>query len=458
MKFLMTFIFFCLTLNLFAADTVRINDAANLVVTGSTAPANVSFTLTSDPPSGDATSDTAPARVYLPIQSGVAKPAAPFDQIDYSILKVNAGVTSLYNITSASHFVSFPLLLTVGGTAKYLYMAVRGGASGTSYYVSARSSSTYANVTNSLLYFGITPKDICKSVVVNNISTVCNTTAPTGALDPSSTTSVLFKPMLYFFLTDQVLAVDGASAIDPANANYSGGVYFESQMSNRISDSTAIIVSLDTLRKGDGRLIGTFSANSTADTALFNGVIVYGYNDTTTPIATNDAIGAARAGSIMSNNISTQQSGEFTLSGLTNSRPYKISIAFQDKFLFATTLSTSLAGTPTQIQELLKKQACYILTAGFGEEHYVTNYFRSYRDRVLAKNWLGRKFIKFYYGTAPHYAAIIYKSESLRFVVRAMAYTLYFIFNYGWIVLIFLASCLFLNLRKNKIILQKNRL
>lgn len=436
--------------NLFASDNVRINDPSNLVVTGST---NTSFTLNSDAASGDATAETAPARVYLPIKSGVV---APFNQLDYSVLKLS-GVNSLFDITSTSHFVTFPLLVTVGGTAKYLYLAVRGGASGTSYYVSGRSASTYSSQTGLLVNFSINPKDICKSVIANNISTVCNAT--TGALDPASTTSVLFKPMLYFFLTDQVLAVDGTSVIDPANADFTGGVFFESQMSNRIYDTTALVVSLDALRKGDKRLIGTFSSSATMDSSIFKKVIAYQYTDTSTPIATNLPLGSATAGSILANDISTAQSGEFTLNGLTNSQPYKISLAFEDKFLFATTLSTSQAGTPTEIQELLKKQACYILTAGFGEEHYITNYFRSYRDHVLFHSWLGRKLIKVYYRSAPHYAILLYRSVTLRFLVRCFAYGLYFVFNYGWLVLIFLGSYFFLNiLRKNKILLQNNRL
>ena len=128
---LLGFLFlFSFTSNLFATDTVRINDPANLVVTGAT---NTSFTLGSDSPSGDATSEAAPARVYLPIQSGVVVPA---NQLDYSTLKITAGVSVLFDITKTTHFVSFPLLLTVGSTAKYLYLAVRGGASGTSYYTS----------------------------------------------------------------------------------------------------------------------------------------------------------------------------------------------------------------------------------------------------------------------------------------------------------------------------------
>ena len=439
-------IFICSTLN--AADSVRINDPSNLILTGTIS--GFSFTLGSDSPSGDGTSESAPAKAYLPIQSGLS------NQLYSTILKVTPGLGSLYDIASASQYVSFPLLMTIGSTAKYLYVAVRGGASGTSYYVSGKSASTYSNLSSSLINFSINPKDICKSVIVNNISTVCNAT--TGALDHASISSVLFKPMLYFFVTDQVLAVDGTSVIDPANANYSGGVYFESQMSNKIFTSTDLVVSLSALRKGDARLLGTFSASSTMDSTLFKKVIVYQYTDTSTPILGNLPIGSASAGALMNNDISTEQSGDFTFSGLTNSQSYKISLAFEDKFLFATTLSASQAGTPTEIQELLKKQACYLLTAGFGEEHYIISFFREYRDQVLANSWIGRKFIKVYYSSAPHYAVIIYQSQWMRLGVRSAAYLLYFFFHFYWAILLVCLIFLSINLRKNKILLSNNGL
>jgi hypothetical protein len=336
-------------------------------------------------------------------------------------------------------------------------MAVRGGATGTSYYVSAKSTLTYNSQTSYRVDFSIAPQDICKSVILNNISQVCN--SGSGALDSSSETTVLFKPMLYFFLSDQTFAIDGGTVIDPTNANYSGGVYFESQMSNRIYDSSDLIVTLSPLKKGDARLIGTFSASATMDTALFKKVIIYQYNETNTAIDSHLPIGSASAGSLLNKDVSKDQSGEFTLNGLTNGTPYKISIAFEDKFLFASTLSISQSGSPTEIQELLKKQACYILTAGFGEEHYITNYFRAYRDHVLLHSWLGQKFIKLYYQSAPHYALIIYQSEVLRLLVRSFAYGLYFLLNFSPLVLIFLLSLFFLNiLRKNKVLLRNNRL
>ena len=430
--------------NLFATDTVRINDPNNLVITGFT---NTSFTMGSKSASGDATAESAPATVYIPIKS------TGLNNLQYSILAKTSNVTSLFDITSTVHQITFPLLITVGSTAKYLYWALRGGGDGTSYYISGRTASTYSDYSSSLLNFSLSPFDICKSVIANSSSLVCN--SGTGGLDPASTAATLYKPMIYFFLTDQVLPVDGRTVIDPANANYSGGVYFEAQMTNRIYDSSTLVVTMGSFRKGDGRLVGSFSASTTMDTTLFKKVIAYQYTDTTTAITSNLPIGAASAGSILSNDISSLQSGDFTLSGLINSQNYKISLAFEDNFLFATTLSTSQIGTPTQIEELLKKQACFLLTAGFGEEHYVISYFRHYRDHVLSNSFLGKKFIHFYYQTAPKYALIIYKHEVIRSTIRLFAYLLYFFFNFYWLILGITFLLTFFIFKKNKMSFSK---
>jgi hypothetical protein len=224
-------------------------------------------------------------------------------------------------------------------------------------------------------------------------------------------------------------------------------------MSNRVFTAADLIVSVSSLRKGDRRLLGSFSANATMDSSLFKKVIVYQYTDSATTIATNEpiALGTTTAGSIIDADISSNQSGEFIFSGLTNSQAYMISLAFEDKFLFATTLSTSKGGTPTEIQELLKKQACFLLTAGFGEEHYVINFFRQYRDQILAQTWIGNKFIKIYYRLAPHYAEIIYQNEWMRFGIRAVAYLLYFLFNYYWAIILGGIFLSVIGLRKIKI-------
>jgi hypothetical protein len=439
MRSLFTILLMVLSFNVFAVDTVRIDAPTNMMVTGVT---DTSFTLGSDNPSGDATSESAPAKVYIPIQNTAT------GSDDYSTLNVAA---TLYNVTNASHTVTYPLLATTGGTAKYIYVAVKYSALGTSFYVMAKSTLISANQTNLSAYFNLAPKDICKALIANG-NTACTN------LEIGSSASTTIKPIIYFFLSSDNLDISGSTTIDPGTAT--GGVYFESQMSNRVYTDSDLQTLINTLKVGDKRLIAEFSSNATMDSSIFKKVIVFKYTDTTV-----EKVGFPTyrdilllGGSLDATDVSTAQSGEFTLSGLTNNQTYNISIAFLDKFLFATTFSASRKGTPLEIQELLKKQACFLLTAGFGEEHYVISFFRGYRDQVLAHTWLGRKFITAYYKSAPHYADIIYQTEWMRLVIRSAAYCLYFLFNYYGVVLIFIGAAFLFNLSKIKILILKNRL
>ncbi|MDO9181985.1 MAG: CFI-box-CTERM domain-containing protein [Bacteriovorax sp.] len=446
MKLISVLIFICLISKLYAADTIAIYDPSNFVVTATIG--TTTFNLGVD--SAGASSEETAAHVYVPIQT-----AFP-NEIDYSIFKSQYGLTRLLDITNAADTVSYPLSVTasVTGNPKYVYAAVKFGTSG--YYVVAQSDPISSSVTNSSLSFKLTPLDICKAIIAQSLSTVCNVG---GTLYPTTATAgAVFKPMVYFFVGDQGIAITGSTLIVPTGAGYTGGLYFDTQMSSQVPSST--FVTLSGLRKGDKRLLGSFATSAIMDPSLFRKIIIYQYSDNSTPISSYVPIASAgvTAGTILDRDFGTAQSGDLVINNLTNGLPYKFSIAFQDRFYFATPLSPSSSGTPTEIQELLKKQACYLLTAGFGEEHYVITFFRHYRDQILANTWIGQQFIKVYYRSAPHYAVIIYQSEWMRSGIRMMAYGLYFLFNYYWLVLIFAGIFLFLNLWKNKIILENNRL
>src|SRR5690606_14454154 len=126
---------------------------------------------------------------------------------------------------------------------------------------------------------------------------------------------------------------------------------------------------------------------------------------------------------------STSTSGEVTIKPLVNGVTYEIVLLLEDKFQLATQVSAPLTETPQAIEALLEKQACYILSAGFQEEHFITNYFRKLRDKVLLKTTLGTSFVDWYYRTAPHYTPFIYSSPGIAFVVRCMAFMAWFLIN-----------------------------
>lgn len=438
---LLVLILITLSQTLFGADTVLINDAKNMVVTGVT---SGTLTLGSTATTSDATTEATAAKVYVPIQSGDST------QINYSLYSLN-GITSLFSTSLTSHYINFPLVLNVSTDGSYLYAAVKLASIGTSYFVAAVYSTTpVATGTGQGYTFSVSPASLCTALTYNNSSACTN-------LLPTSTTGATIKPMVYFFTSTQALSVNGSKTIDPTT--FPGGVYVETQMSNLIYKNSDLRISISNSRLGDGRIFLTYAGSATMDTSALKSVKVFNHTATATSEMTiGDA--TAAGGSILANDFGTTQSGELVVNNLSNGVDYFLSVFFVDNFNFATTLSASITGRPLKIEELLKKQACFILSAGFGEEHYVTNYFRSYRDHVLAHTFIGRKFIKTYYALAPHYALELYRSESLRLMVRSLAYVLYFLFNFSGLLLIFISifSLFFINFRKNKSFLNDNHL
>lgn len=419
MKKFFGILLFCVLSQAFAAstDTVRILNASTMTVTGLT---DTTFTLGSDTPSGDAASEGTAGKVYVPI-----KISATLNQEKYFSL-YNSGVHSLYEISSSpattsanySKKINFPLTVTSTSGSTYLYAAVK--LAENSYAVIAKYSETPfdAGTTAQEVYFSVSPQDICDRFFATS-TTTCNSliTTSTSEIDP-------VKFYVYFFQSTSNWAVVDHTGFDPKNQL--GGGYFEVQMSNRVYASTDLTVNISPLKIGDGRLIINFSTTSQMSSDLFKKVLAFKH---TTGYAAGGSPIGDYIGEILDPNYAAQ-SGEITVSPLINNTPYNLSVFLLDKFKFSTSLSPSESGIPLQIEELLKKQACFLLTAGFGEEHYVIEYFRNFRDHMLAKSWLGRKFINFYYETAPKYALIIYKSNILRSVIRGVAYCLYFIFNY----------------------------
>lgn len=68
-----------------------------------------------------------------------------------------------------------------------------------------------------------------------------------------------------------------------------------------------------------------------------------------------------------------------------------------------------------EVPTLKKKQDCFIATATMGDyEHPYVISLRLFRDETLLANWVGKKFVTFYYRTSPYFANLIAKSEILR--------------------------------------------
>jgi hypothetical protein len=141
--------------------------------------------------------------------------------------------------------------------------------------------------------------------------------------------------------------------------------------------------------------------------------------------------------------VSPVEEGELTIRSLENNVTYSFSVAQVDKFHQATRSSNVVTGTPLEIDAFLQSQSCYLVSAGFQEEHFVLDYFRKFRDETLVHSDMGLDFVFWYYTTAPAYAHYIYDSEVLSFIVRSLSFLLYGIMNYGVIVLFMMIAVLF---------------
>lgn len=439
MKFLSFIILILFTQQILAADTVRIYEPDNLVVNGIT---SGTFSLYVDEPSGDATSESAPAKIYIPLEvNTTTNDNRPYYYLNtgsnatpYSLFGYASNTGSADYSTFAGYVIKYPLSITTGSTAKYIYAAVK-IPSTSNYKVVARTASTYANVTDYAVNFEFTPQKICE-VSISETTNCSN-------FDLSGTVIENTKSFyVYFFQSDSSTLIN--TSITPSS--YSG-IYFQLLMSNRVYNSTELTVSLDTLRRGDERVTGSFTNSVTMED--FKKAMAFIHTGAT--CGTNSKLGSC-TGSLSTDSISGSQSGDFTLSGLTNGTPVTVSVLLIDKFGFTSVVSNASSATPTDIEDLLKKENCFLLTAGFGEEHFIIDYFRNYRDTILSKSIPGKIFIKYYYKFAPEFALSVYNFAGVRAFIRMLAYVLYFMFNYYFLVVVLITAIygLKLKLKNNK--------
>jgi hypothetical protein len=84
---------------------------------------------------------------------------------------------------------------------------------------------------------------------------------------------------------------------------------------------------------------------------------------------------------------------------------------------------------------------CFIATACFGNyNHPFVRVLREFRDRVLLKNSIGKKFVNWYYAHSPKYAEIIRHNTGLKIIGQILllpfVFVCFVILNLKWIVLL----------------------
>lgn len=388
----------------YADGTVRFADLEDDIGAGAESLVRVNnggasfFFATYQVPGGDGTASSSPGQTWIPFFNGN-------NQEDHVTISDSTLVPNIAN-GSPGQFQTLLEVTNGTGSNRYLYAAVQDPDNSSNFKIITNASGPFASqASSSLSWRQILVDNLCGSIDCTNLRS--GTTATKNVL-------------IYFFLDSQS---NRGLNTDIDTSSQSGGVFLRLYMSTRLPKST---VNLSEIRRGDGRLVATFSGSTISD---FNRTLAV-INGQGGGMAAGDVQTAlAVPGSDLLDLESSSTSGEITVKPLINGVTYEIVLLFEDKFQFATEVSAPLTETPQAIEALLEKQACYILSAGFQEEHFITDYFRKVRDKILLKTKLGTYFVDWYYETAPRYTPFIYSSPGLAFVVRCLAFMAWFLIN-----------------------------
>ncbi len=404
MKFLILLTAAFFTLNSWADGTVRLADPEEDLGAGSESVVRFnngvgsSFIFANyELPSGDGDSPGSAAESYIPLTNGGNQE-----------LRVSFAQSSLVPDTSTGIFQTYINTINDTGNDRRLYVAVQDPNDTTDYCI-VGGGTTFSSSSSEVL-----------SWVQASLSEVCASIDCTTLANPSTTKTKQF--LFYYFLTPDTLST---RTCDSYNTSQTGGVYLKGNFSVRLPTSALVI---NELRRGDGRLKALFSGATISDfnrtLALINGtgatITAGGNTGTQLNVSGTELIDLEIAST----------STEANINPLVNNVLYSVGMVIEDKYQLTTVISNVPASVaPAEIEALLEKQACYVLSAGFGEKHFITDYFRALRDKVLLKTDLGSIFVAWYYKTAPYYTATIYNSPVISFIVRCLAYVTWFVLN-----------------------------
>ncbi|MBF0297955.1 MAG: hypothetical protein HQK51_04505 [Oligoflexia bacterium] len=252
----------------------------------------------------------------------------------------------------------------------------------------------------------------------------------------ASTATIKESQYIYIFSAD--------SKPSPFNitTDYKDGVFFELKFSNAYDGTTAPTIT--SIGRQDSRLFINYAIDGISSELISSDnyfkTIALNYGGTAHEALNYQSAIALTASKTYSNSEPNLNVG-ILVSDLKNGQTYNVAVAIVNKYRFVSKVSASSAGTPIEVENFLKEQGCYLLSAGFKSDHYVLNYFRMIRDNYLFKFSLGKAFVNFYYSFAYDWAFVVYKNESLSFIVRTLAYTFYFILNYFFLIFSILFLC-----------------
>lgn len=141
---------------------------------------------------------------------------------------------------------------------------------------------------------------------------------------------------------------------------------------------------------------------------------------------TPSTIGSVAGVTLLQNQTYTNGPSGINVNGLTNGTPYIVFLQFEPT---GTAVSRCLTASPSPNFTLTELNGegdakvvdvrCFVATAAFGtplapELHY----FRKFREKALLSNWLGRRFVHYYYELSPPLANFIMRHPRLKAAAR----------------------------------------
>ena len=405
LKTLLAIIFLVTSLKAWSVGTVRLNsDTAPTVQ----AFQSTSLDLVTDAPNSNGTVETDPAEVYVPISS-TAGANANFNKFSAGTANILPTITSgtvTFNVTVANHAREFFEMGVEDNSGDWKAVDF------VSDTITGKPDGTYA--------------------ITVNISQICaqaGTELDCNNVFQESDTAVTEKStLLYLFFNGSNLVAGNA-----VNTGTTGGIYYNFNMSNRIDSTNKI--TLSELRKGDSQLTAVYQGFNYNE--LYQ---VYGFDYNTNSGQEDENLATASGNGTNYLLDSAVSSGEAKIKGLQNDRAYNFAVYFVDKYNFATLFSNVITARPQQIEALLEKNACFLLTAGFAGDHPLVDYFRSWRDQVLSKNFFGKMFINLYYEWGPKMAPVVLSHPWLAKSVRGSAHAVHWVLETRiWLVIMVFA-------------------
>ncbi|MDD0853564.1 hypothetical protein HBN50_10665 [Halobacteriovorax sp. GB3] len=275
------------------------------------------------------------------------------------------------------------------------------------------------------------------------MSNLCGSPVDCASDGFSDSSQQVEKDQIYYIgLVDTDTAFE--TGLNPEADEYKGGVYVRINFSTKLDET--VVISLSTVEPGDESVYVTYETSSTTISDRYDTIFI---SDGTGNAPFHGTSGS-ESPTILFESETAGVSDSVQIPDLSNGVTYNITVAYRNKYFFATPQSDSLTGQPQEIPPFLKKNACYFISAGFGEDHYVLDYFRSIRDEVLLQNSFGKRFVNFYYTSAPKYAQYIYENKYLAFSVRIFSYISYFAIKHFYYIMALITLILSLLIVKKR--------